>query len=60
MTHEFSLLDPVIMTDDASFLRPSPTRNPTPRKAWFSCRKVGGIRFLRIGRLSMSFCVARH
>lgn len=23
-------------------------------------RKVGGIRFLRIGRLQMSFCIARR
>lgn len=25
----------------------------------FSCRKVGGLRFIRIGRLCLSFCITR-
>ena len=30
----------------------------TPRKPFVSFRRVGGIRFLAIGRIRVSFCVA--
>ncbi len=28
-------------------------------RPWFSSRKVGGLRFVRIGRLSFSYCITR-
>jgi hypothetical protein len=31
------------------------------RKVWrVSTRKVGGIRFVKVGRLTMSFCVSKE
>jgi hypothetical protein len=32
---------------------------PAPRPRLFSYRRVGGIRFLALGRLRFSFCIAR-
>lgn len=32
---------------------------PQPRRRFFSCRKIGGLTFIRAGRLSASFCLSR-
>ena len=36
------------------------TMTPVRRREFFSLRRVGGITFLRIGRLNLSWCVSRE